>query len=160
MEKCLFFLAYLSHILDMPHLHTSDTSLTSHSGGDGVLYQWDLRTRRCMGKMVDHGNKDSASLALSRDGRLMATGSASGVVNVYRQNQCWGAGGGGAGGAAAKAGLMRPLAPAPVKEVMNLTTTIDSLRFSPDGQILVGGVGCGGARGKCGPATDTKFSAY
>ena len=112
-------------------------------GGDGILYNWDMRTRRCMGQMVDCGNKDSASLSLSRDGRYLATGSASGVVNVYRQDQCWGAPAGGT-----KAGIQRPTTPAPLREVMNLTTTVDTMSFSPDGQILVGEGGIGWLKGR------------
>ncbi len=105
------------------------------AGSDGILYSWDLRTRRCLAQMVDCGNKDSAALAVSKDSRYLATGSASGVVNVYRKDQCWG----GATGPAAlrRAGLPRPTTPTPVKEVMNITTTVDTLAFSPDAQILV-----------------------
>ncbi|GAX80986.1 hypothetical protein CEUSTIGMA_g8421.t1 [Chlamydomonas eustigma] len=114
-------------------------------GGDGILYCWDMRTRRCMGQMVDCGNKDSAALALSRDNRYLATGSASGVVNVYRQDKCWSSTALSATEAVHSheqktmmlpGSLLRPLMPSPLKEVMNLTTTVDTLAFSPDAQIL------------------------
>ena len=112
-------------------LSCPDKDFPLPSGGDGLVYSWDMRTRRCLGQMVDCGNRDSAALALSSDGRYLATGSASGVVNVYGQDQCWARGGG------ERAGLQRPANPTPLKEVMNLTTTVDKLTFSPDGQILV-----------------------
>ncbi|KAG1679825.1 hypothetical protein FOA52_012738 [Chlamydomonas sp. UWO 241] len=99
------------------------------AGGDGLVHTWDLRTRRCIGQMVDHGNKDSASLALSRDGRHLATGSASGMVNVYRRNAA-------TAGLPGRGGLLRPSAPVPLKEIGNLTTAVDTLAFSPDGQVL------------------------
>jgi len=50
---------------------------------------------------------------------------------VYRQDQCW-------GGAQHQGGMQRPSNPKPLKEIMNLTTAVDKLAFSPDGQILVG----------------------
>ena len=48
--------------------------LPSSPGGDGVVYTWDLRTRRCRSQLVDHGNVDTSCLSLSRDGRYLATG--------------------------------------------------------------------------------------
>jgi U3 small nucleolar RNA-associated protein 18 len=101
-------------------------------GGDGVLYTWDLRTRKCVGQMTDLGNKDSSSLALSSDGKYLATGSASGVVNLYDhqipQSHSMPTG-----------TMRRPSSQKPLKELMNLTTTIDSLAFSHDSQILAMG---------------------
>ena len=65
--------------------------------------------------------------------RYLATGSASGVVNVYNNHQeslfrtrL---------SLAPKPPLLRPTAPKPLKELMNLTTTVDSLAFSPDAQV-------------------------
>lgn len=61
----------------------------------------------------------------------MATGSSAGVVNIYGRDQFQ------AGAAlSSKAGLLRPLAPTPLREIMNLTTTVDTLAFSPDSQML------------------------
>lgn len=51
-------------------------SLLTAAGGDGVVHTWDMRTRRCVGRMVDFGNKDSASLALAQDGRWVPEGGA------------------------------------------------------------------------------------
>ena len=62
---------------------------------------------------------------------------------MYRQDQCWGAPAGGT-----KAGIQRPTTPAPLREVMNLTTTVDTMSFSPDGQILVGEGGIGWLKGR------------
>ena len=63
--------------------------------------------------------------------RYLATGSSAGVVNIYGRDQFQ-------TGAAlsSKAGLLRPLAPTPLREIMNLTTTVDTLAFSPDSQML------------------------
>lgn len=88
------------------------------TGGDGEIYHWDLRTRRCFHKGTDEGCVKSSSLAVSSDSKLFATGSGSGVVNVYNREAFIG-------------GATRP-----VKSLMNLVTTADNLKFNNDSQIL------------------------
>jgi len=110
-------------------------------GGDGVIYTWDLRTRRCLHRQADEGCVGAGALALSSDGRFLATGASSGVVNVYDAARS----GAGlleprlpAGGLLATA-VARPAPPsaaAPLRALMNLTTAVDSLAFSADGQML------------------------
>ncbi|GLI62931.1 hypothetical protein VaNZ11_005782 [Volvox africanus] len=109
------------------------------TGDDGVVHVWDLRTRRCRLAFNDTGNiGDASTIALSADGRFIATGAKSGVVNVYQRGQVEAAAaraaasGGGGGG--------RPFGPVsvtPDRELMHLTTTVDTLVFSPDSQMLV-----------------------
>mmetsp|Transcript_4664 Transcript_4664/g.12754 ORF Transcript_4664/g.12754 Transcript_4664/m.12754 type:complete len:201 (+) Transcript_4664:337-939(+) len=124
--------------------YTPDGNELLTLGGDGVVYTWDLRTRRCLSQISDHGNVSPSSLTVSEDGRFFATGSEAGVVNVYRR-----------GAEAASAGLEssmtmgravhkpKPLGLGdgmvmgkPLKEIMNLTTKTDTLAFSPDSQVL------------------------
>ncbi|KAL3679025.1 hypothetical protein R1sor_021981 [Riccia sorocarpa] len=88
------------------------------SGGDGQIYHWDLRTRRCYHRGTDEGCIKSTSLAVSSDSKLLAAGSGSGVVNLYNREAFIG-------------GATRP-----EKSFMNLVTTIDSLKFNCDSQIL------------------------
>lgn len=101
------------------------------TGSDGVIHEYDLRTQRCVGRTVDEGATKTTSLACSRDGAWVATGSDMGVVNIYK-----------AGNLAAprQSGLAgRPAAPrtvAPEKAVMNLVTQVDTMTFSNDGQML------------------------
>lgn len=101
-------------------------------GGDGVVHTWDLRTRRCVERQIDEGCLNSTALTCSNSGRLFATGSNSGVVNVYdRQHR-----------PAADGQMSRPMAARPVgprHTFMNLATSIDSLAFSPDTQLLAMG---------------------
>lgn len=56
-----------------------------------MVCTWDVGTRRCKHMLQDHGNLGAggsgAALALSPDSRLLATGSASGIVNLYRRAQ-------------------------------------------------------------------------
>lgn len=116
------------------------------TGSDGLIYTWDLRTRRVLHQQRDEGAVGATSLALSPGGGYLASGSRSGVVNLYRRPQGLleallpGAelGGGGTGLGAAAAGLVAPAAPdggRPLKALMNLTTSVDTLHFSPDGQV-------------------------
>ena len=89
------------------------------SGGDGVVYKWDLRMNRCMHRHKDEGSLGATSLSCTRDGSTYAVGSTSGVVNVYD----------------AKSALLSER-PAPVKAIMNVATSIDQVQFNHDGQIL------------------------
>lgn len=63
-----------------------------------AVYVWDLRTQRCLQRYTDEGCLNGTSLATSPDGGLFATGSSSGVVNLYSRAAV---GGGGSGSAAA-----------------------------------------------------------
>ncbi|GIL77560.1 hypothetical protein Vretimale_6835 [Volvox reticuliferus] len=106
------------------------------TGDDGIVHVWDLRTRRCRLAFTDMGNiGDASTLTLSADGRFIATGAKSGVVNVYRRVEVEAAaaraatvGGGGALGR---------VSVAPERELLNLTTNVDTLVFSPDSQMLL-----------------------
>eukprot|EP00271_Cylindrocystis_brebissonii_P009231 TRINITY_DN2392_c0_g1_i1.p1 TRINITY_DN2392_c0_g1~~TRINITY_DN2392_c0_g1_i1.p1 ORF type:complete len:600 (+),score=141.35 TRINITY_DN2392_c0_g1_i1:463-2262(+) len=91
------------------------------SGGDGQIYHWDLRTRRCFHKGTDEGCLNSTSLAVSGSGGggLIAAASDTGVVNLYQRQAFLGSG-----------------AARPLKSFLNLTTEVDTLKFNPDSQIL------------------------
>ncbi len=109
------------------------------AGGDGVVHTWDVRTQRCLYQLRDHANIGPSALRVSPDGKHLATGSVSGVVNLYPgpaspafAQLCAApaarTGRGGLGGGVASA--------LPSKEVLNLVTTVDSLEFSHDSQLL------------------------
>jgi U3 small nucleolar RNA-associated protein 18 len=112
-----------------------------------VLYTWDLRSQRCMQQQRDEGAIDCTALALSADSSYLATGDSSGVVNVYRRPagllspvKLDDTDVAGATSSPAAAGFgVQPAAPAPLKALMNLTTSIDSLSFSHDSQMLLMG---------------------
>ena len=88
------------------------------SGGDGHVYHWDLRTRKCMHKAVDEGSLSGLSLCTSQDSSYFATGSSSGIVNVYKRDEFLG-------------GKRKPL-----KTIENLTTETGQMKFNHDAQIL------------------------
>ncbi|KAJ1261012.1 hypothetical protein BS78_10G275600 [Paspalum vaginatum] len=88
------------------------------SGGDGHIYHWDLGTRKCIHKATDDGSLASVSLCTSQDSSLFATGSTSGIVNVYKRDDFLG-------------GKRKPL-----KTIENLTTDVGEMKFNHDAQIL------------------------
>ena len=87
------------------------------------MYLWDVRqTRSCVRKFVDDGCVRGTALAASPDGRFMASGSTSGVVNLYDAREV--------------AKLDSGYAPRPLKAIMNLTTLVNRLKFNPTSEIL------------------------
>ena len=114
---------------------SSDGQQLLTSGGDGMIYLWDLRMRKCLERYVDEGSIGGTALATSPDGKTFASGSKSGIVNVYqhpataRQPAV-----AGVGATAVEPQVAWPLKP--LKALPHLTTTADSMSFSPDGQLL------------------------
>ncbi|GJW93502.1 U3 small nucleolar RNA-associated protein 18 [Tanacetum coccineum] len=88
------------------------------TGGDGMIYHWDLRTMSCFHKGVDEGCITGTAISTSQNGNLFAAGSDSGIVNVYNQDEFLG-------------GNRKP-----VKTIENLTTKVDFMKFNHDAQIL------------------------
>lgn len=89
-------------------------------GGDASIYQWDLRTRRCIYKFIDEGMSKTSSLAISPSGAYHAVGSQTGVVNVY----------------SAETMAARETKPTPHKALMNLQTSVNAVKFNHDTQIM------------------------
>ena len=127
----------------------SDGHTLFTGGGDGTVCIWDLRTRRCVDKLVDSGSMGITALAASPKGAHWAAGGAMGVVNLYRHatHTRLDQGIARAGGLNAPAGgrarvivdVASPAAavrPQPVRSLGNLTTTVDTLAFSQDGQMM------------------------
>lgn len=87
-------------------------------GGDGEVYNWDIGARRCIHKGRDDGCVKGTTICASLDSKLFATGSNSGVVNLYDRKSF-------ADGKVA-----------PTKTFMNLVTSVDVLKFNTDSKIL------------------------
>ena len=93
--------------------------------------------QRCLHRYVDEGCLNGTALACAPGGAYFASGSSSGVVNVYDWRQAAAAGAAAAAPAAGGAALPEaPLAARPLKAVLNLTTSISCLAFNPDAQVL------------------------
>jgi len=103
------------------------------AGGDGEVYVWDIRTRRCVERMVDDGCVRATSLACAPDSSHFAVGSDSGVVNLYQKRFHARLDG---SAAVAGKGPARAARPTPAKSFLNLTTSVDTLAFSADSQIM------------------------
>jgi len=86
-------------------------------GDGGELYIWDVRNYECLHKFQDEGCLVGTAVDVSNT--HLATGSSSGVVNIYNVNS-----------------LSASAKPKPEKAILNLTTQIDSVRFNPSGEML------------------------
>ena len=86
-------------------------------GEGGEVYIWDVRSYDCLHKFQDEGCVVGTALDISS--HHLATGSSSGVVNIYSLS-----------------GITSSTQPKPDRAVMNLTTQIDHLRFNSTGEML------------------------
>lgn len=89
------------------------------SGIGGQVYIWDVKAQECIHKFVDDGCITGTALAMAPNNRWLATGSNSGVVNVYKRSEVW-----------------SQTRPKPEKIVLNLTTSVSDLKFNPSSEIL------------------------
>ena len=88
-------------------------------GDEADIYQWDLKMRRCIGKVSDSGSFNTTKLAISPNGQLLASGSKMGTVNLFHIDP-----------------LTRVIEPKAFKTVMNLTTAITDLKFNHTSELL------------------------
>lgn len=93
----------------------SGAQLYTHGDG-GEVYVWDVRSSVCCSKMVDDGCIAGSALAVNRS--YLATGSSEGVVNIY------------------SLAAINQSHPKPDKVILNLSTQINQLSFSPSGKML------------------------
>lgn len=80
-----------------------------------TLYRWDIGTCRCISRFSNNEATATASMAFSNG--ILAAGSESGVVNLYSASHT--------------GSDIRP-----IRSLMNLHTSVDSLQFNHDGQLL------------------------
>ncbi|KAI5735698.1 hypothetical protein M8J77_021507 [Diaphorina citri] len=87
------------------------------TGGTGEIYEWDTRSSLPVRKFLDDGCVKGTRLAVSPDGKLLATGSNSGVVNIYHLP-------------------ITSYQPTPDKILLHLTTGVTDLSFNHTSEIL------------------------
>ncbi|KAL4254939.1 WD repeat UTP18 family protein [Abortiporus biennis] len=89
-------------------------------GEDAEIYIWDVAERRCVKRWKDDGGYGSQLLSGDRNGQYVGIGSRHGLVNMY-------------GSDASSPNTERPKL---LKTINNLTTSITSMRFNHDSQLL------------------------
>ena len=118
---------------------TSDSGFVLASGSDGDVYRFDIRMISSGGRGNSKGvgcvsmfkNQDgmtTSSLSFSVNGD-MAVGSESGVVNIYKESSATAA-------AFSKGNSNFGRERTPDKTIMNLTSSVDNLKFNSTGEIL------------------------
>ena len=98
------------------HLIRLPSSSPFLSPADGHVYVWDLHSRDCVHRFIDDGCIKGTCLGVSPSGSHVACGSDSGVVNLYDWSSCF-----------------LDSKPKPLKAIMNLTTSINSVQFNHSG---------------------------
>ncbi|CEP00674.1 WD domain, G-beta repeat [Plasmodiophora brassicae] len=94
---------------------SSDGSELTAFSADGDVYVFDVGSLKCRTRFSDHGCVKATRVAVAGNSKnIVATGSSTGVVNLYADG-----------------------APNPVKSIMSLTTAIDHLTFNHDGNLLI-----------------------
>ncbi|KAG0283877.1 U3 snoRNP protein [Linnemannia gamsii] len=97
---------------------SSDSQYLYSVGGDAEIYQWQVSTGKCVHRFVDDGGFKPTCIAVSPNDQFFAVGSRSGVVNVYDRT------------------CLTTRAPKPLRAIGNLTTSIHTMQFNHDSQIL------------------------
>lgn len=101
--------------------------------GDGIIYNWDLRMQSCVAMIKDEGATKATALGCSEDGKYLATGSDMGVVNMYRCDRLISS----ALSSAKLSGTCPVASSRPDKAIMNLTTAVNIIKYSLDGQLAL-----------------------
>ncbi|BGP18481.1 hypothetical protein JCM10213_001203 [Rhodosporidiobolus nylandii] len=91
-------------------------------GENSEVYVWDIGTRKCVDRWRDEGGFGGVALESSRNGEWTAIGSTAGIVNIYDESSR---------GQYAQGGERKAK-----KAVENLVTSISTMRFNHDAQLL------------------------
>lgn len=109
----------LKHNTNISSMTFSHDSKQLYSfGRSGEVTIWDLSTYRSLYKFYDNGCVNASEITTSPCGRLLATGSKEGIVNIYETAN------------------LNSAEPFPLKTISNLTTKISTLKFNPTTEIL------------------------
>lgn len=108
---------------------SGDSEYVLASGSDGDVYRWHIGSRRCVERFHNEDGTITSSLAMSNN--FLAVGAESGVVNLYNDKHTPLSSRGLKDGLSLTATQRNPL-----KSIMNLTTSADSMQFNPTGEIL------------------------
>jgi len=91
-----------------------------HAASVGSKVQvWDVQRRCCVHSWADRGGVRVTAMDTSADGELVAVGSDSGAVNLYRSTD-----------------LLRSERPPPLKEFLNVRSAITHVTFNPTSEMV------------------------
>lgn len=112
--------------------HPGHNSISGHPelltlGADAEVYVWDIGERRCVRRWKEEGGYGTTVMSGDTSGRYLSIGSKSGLVNVYGED---------ASIPIANSPSPSSSTPKPQKTLQNLTTSISTLRFNHDSQLL------------------------
>ncbi|KAG0261870.1 U3 small nucleolar RNA-associated protein 18 [Mortierella polycephala] len=97
---------------------SSDSTHLYSVGGDAEIYQWDVSSGKCLHRFMDDGGFKPTCIAVSPNDQFFAIGSRSGIVNIYDRS------------------CLTSRNPKALRAIGNLTTSIHTMRFNHDSQIL------------------------
>ncbi|ORE07015.1 WD40 repeat-like protein [Rhizopus microsporus var. microsporus] len=100
---------------------SSDGNYLFGFSGEGQVYQFDVQNKECMKRWNDEGCIGPSVIRVSPDERYYATGSSTGIVNVYDRS------------------VLEPesINPKPFKVIESLTTRVNNILFNHDSQLMV-----------------------
>ncbi|KAK3824609.1 MAG: WD40-repeat-containing domain protein [Benniella sp.] len=97
---------------------SSDSTYLYSVGGDTEIYQWEISSGKCLHQFLDEGGFKPTCIAVSPNDQYWAIGSQSGIVNVYDRS------------------CLTTRNPKSLRAIGNLTTSIHTMCFNHDSQIL------------------------
>ncbi|KAF9364607.1 U3 small nucleolar RNA-associated protein 18 [Mortierella sp. NVP85] len=97
---------------------SSDSTYLYSVGGDTEIYQWEISSGKCLHQFMDDGGFKPTCIAVSPNDQYWAIGSQSGIVNVYDRS------------------CLTTRNPKSLRAIGNLTTSIHTMCFNHDSQIL------------------------
>ncbi|KAI8597009.1 WD40-repeat-containing domain protein [Dissophora ornata] len=97
---------------------SSDSTYLYSVGGDAEIYQWEVSSGKCLHRFIDDGGFKTTCIAVSPNDQFFAIGSRSGIVNIYDRT------------------CLTTRTPKTLRAIGNLTTSIHTMRFNHDSQIL------------------------
>ncbi|CEI92118.1 hypothetical protein RMCBS344292_06389 [Rhizopus microsporus] len=100
---------------------SSDGNYLFGFSGEGQVYQFDVQNKECIKRWNDEGCIGPSVIRVSPDERYYATGSSTGIVNVYDRS------------------VLEPesINPKPFKVIESLTTRVNNILFNHDSQLMV-----------------------
>lgn len=98
---------------------STDSNLLFAHGTENEVNIFDLRQHKTSRRFIDDGCISGRTISMSPNGKLLATGSAEGIVNVY-----------------AAESVMNTKFPQPIKVISNLATGLTATRFNATSEIL------------------------